>query len=147
MQDGAPVHFTTEAEKFLSETFRGRVISRGTDNAWPAHSPVLILLDFYFWAVVQRRVYVAKPSTIAELINVVKQFPSEINEEVLENVALKVLDRARLCLQVNGGHFQQLMKSGSKILNGRMCVKIIKNPLMRNTLVYHYPLFFLLGTF
>ena len=114
MQDGAPVHCTTEAKQFLVEKFQGRVISRGTANAWPAHSPDINPLDFYFWAVAQKRVYEAKPSTIAELINVVKQFASEIRKEVLENVALDVLERARLCLQVNGGHFQQLKKRGSK---------------------------------
>ena len=53
----------------------------------------------------------AKPSTITELINVVKRFASEISDEVLENVALDVLDRARLCLQVNRSHFQQLKKT------------------------------------
>ena len=78
------------------------------------HSPDVNPLEFYFWAVAQRRVYEAKPSTISELINVVKQFASEISGEVLENVALDVLDRARLCLQVNGGHFQKLKKRGSK---------------------------------
>ena len=114
MQDDALVYCTTETKNFLDQKFRGRVISRGTDNAWPAHSPDLNPLDFYFWAVAQRRVYKAKPSTIAELINVLKQFASEISKEELENVALVVLDRARLCLQVNGGHFQQLKKKGSK---------------------------------
>ena len=33
LQDGAPVHCTTEAKKFLAEIFRGRVISHDTDNA------------------------------------------------------------------------------------------------------------------
>ena len=68
--------------------FWGRVISRGTDNAWPAHCPDLNSLDFYFWAVAQKRVYEAKLSTYAELIIVVKQFVPEIREELLENVAL-----------------------------------------------------------
>ena len=76
-----------------------------------------------------------------------KQFASEISEEVLKNVAQDVLDRARLCLQVNGGHFQQLMRRGSKRYNALICDKIIENPLQRNSLVYRYPLFFLLRLF
>ena len=34
-----------------------------------------------------------------------KQFASEKSKKVLENVAVDVLYRARLCLQVNGGPF------------------------------------------
>ena len=40
---GAPVHRTTEAKKFLAEKLRDRVINRGTDSAWPVHSPDLIV--------------------------------------------------------------------------------------------------------
>ena len=117
MQDNTTVHCATDSKKFLAENFRGRVISRGTDNAWPAHSTDLNPIYFHFWAVAQRRVYEAKLSTIFDLINVVKQFVSEISEEVPENVAQDVVDRARLCLQVNGDNFQQLRSSGSKRLN------------------------------
>ena len=90
------------------------MISRGADNKWPAHSPDLNPLDFCFWAVAQRRVYKAKPSTISEIIIVVKQIASEISDEVQENFAEDVLDRTRLCQQVNGSHFQQLNIRGSE---------------------------------
>ena len=105
MQDGTLVHCTTKAKKFLAEKFRDTVISRGTDNAWPSHSPGLEQLYFYFWIVAQRIVYETKPSAIAELINVMEQFVFESNKEVLENIALDVLDWATLCLQINGGNF------------------------------------------
>ena len=71
MQDGVPVHCTTEAKNFLAEKFRGRVISRFIDNACPANSLELIPLDSYFLAVAQRTVYKTKPSTVAEIINIV----------------------------------------------------------------------------
>ena len=122
MQVSAPVHFTTEAKKFIVENFRGKVISRSTDNAWPAHS-----LDLDFWTVAQRRVYEAKSSTIAELINVVEHFASGIREEVLENVALDLLYyRAMHCLQVNGGHFKQLKKTVPKDKMGRCVLRLSK---------------------
>ena len=114
MQDGAPVHCTTEVKDFLVDKFSDRVISRGTEIGWPANSPDLNPLDFYFWALAQREVYATKPSTISEVIDVVKQFASESSEEVLKNVALDVLERARLCLEVNGGHFQHLKKMRSR---------------------------------
>ena len=88
----------TRPEEFLVDKFRTRVISRGTDIAWPDHSPDLNSLDFHFWALAQRQVYATKPSTVYELIDVVKQYAAECPEDVLKNVALNVLKRARLCL-------------------------------------------------
>ena len=46
MQGGAPAHCTTAAKEFLLYKFAGRVISRGTQIAWPAYSPDLNPLDF-----------------------------------------------------------------------------------------------------
>ena len=61
MQDGAPAHCTKDAKEFLLEKFRGKVISRGIDIAWPAHSPDINQLDFHFWVLAQRQVYASNP--------------------------------------------------------------------------------------
>ena len=53
MQDSAPPYCTNVVLEFLIEKFRGRVISRRTENSWPAHSPDFNSLDFNFWAEVQ----------------------------------------------------------------------------------------------
>ena len=45
---GAPAHCTTAAKEFILKMFRGRVISRGTDVARPAHSPDLNPPDFHY---------------------------------------------------------------------------------------------------
>ena len=65
--------------------------------AWPAHSPNLNPLDFHFWALAERQVYATKPSPVDELIDVFKQYAAECREDVLKNVPLNVLKRARLC--------------------------------------------------
>ena len=62
-------------------------------------------MDFHFWALAQRQVYATKPSTADELIDVVKQYAAECREDVLKNVALNVLNWARLYLEQRGGHF------------------------------------------
>ena len=62
-------------------------------------------LNFHFWALAQRQVYATKPSTADELIDVVKQYAAECREDVLKNVALNVLNWARLYLEQRGGHF------------------------------------------
>ena len=48
MHDGAPAHCTTTAKEFLLNKFGGRVINRGTQLAWPAHSPDLNPLALYY---------------------------------------------------------------------------------------------------
>ena len=66
--------------------------------------------EFQFVALAQRRVYAASPPVIAEVIDVVKQFASEISKDEPRDVALGVLERARLCLDFTGGHLQHFQK-------------------------------------
>ena len=57
-QDGAPPHFSSAARTFLSSVFPDeRIIARRYPIRWPAHSPDLTPLDYYFWAVVKDGVY------------------------------------------------------------------------------------------
>ena len=109
MQDGAPSHCTTVAKEFLKDKFQGRVISRGTEIPWPAHSPDLNPLDFHFWAAAQKQVYSVKPASIGSLVECVKEFAEGYSENTIRNVCNTVLKRARLCLQAGGGHFQHLL--------------------------------------
>ena len=102
------------------------MISRGTDNAWLAHTPDLKPLDIYFSVVAQRRAYEAKPSTTTELFNVTKQFASENSDEKLENVVLVVLERARLCLQVDGAIFNNTRKGVPIDKMGQNVLKLSK---------------------
>ena len=106
MQDSAPVYCPTAAKEFLLTKFAVRVISRSTQIARPAHSPDFNSLGFYYWTLAQKEVYSAKPTTVNELINVVRRFSKEHRENVLRSVALNVFKRANLCVQQNGGHFQ-----------------------------------------
>ena len=59
----APQYFAWHKQKCFAPN--------SSDKAWPAHSPDLNPLHVYFWTVAQSKIYDAKPSTIAELINVV----------------------------------------------------------------------------
>ena len=74
-------------------------LESGKPKSLCAYSPDLNPLDFNFLALAQRQFYAAKSSTVDELINVVKQYSAECSEEVLKNVALNVLRRARVFVQ------------------------------------------------
>ena len=50
-QDGARVHTTQEVRDWLDNKFHGRVISDKMDVPWPARSPDLSPLDYWFWVI------------------------------------------------------------------------------------------------
>ena len=47
-QDGTSLHFGRQVGQYLNETFRGRWIGRKGTIEWPAKSPDLTPLDFFF---------------------------------------------------------------------------------------------------
>ena len=77
-QDGARVHTTNDCLAFLQDKFQGRVISNRLNFFWPAKSPDLNPLDFYFWGVAEARFRKEKPKTIVELKAVVENFGGEL---------------------------------------------------------------------
>ena len=84
MLDGAPAHVSKECIAFLENKFCGRVITRHGENPWPAYSPDLNILDFYFWGFANQKVWRQKPSTITEL--------REIVEDVAQNLSGQIID-------------------------------------------------------
>ena len=109
-QDGARVHTTNDVKKFLTEKFHGRVISNGLEVAWPAKSPDLNPLDFYFWGAAESKVHEEKPKTVEDLKEVVETFSRSIQKETLWKVADNFMKRVQFCFDENGGHFQHLLK-------------------------------------
>ena len=68
MQDGAPPpHYTNVALQFLKEKFRGRVINKRSEIIWPAHSPNMNPLDFWFWGYVESQPISKNPRNINEM--------------------------------------------------------------------------------
>ena len=66
-QDGATVHTTTVAREWLGDKFDGRVISRLINRPWPAKSPDLSPLDFWFWSVAMAELRRAPPGSVQDL--------------------------------------------------------------------------------
>ena len=59
-QDGAPAHYANKVRNFLNEKFPGTWIGRRGSIEWPARSPDLTPMDFFFWGVLRDRVYTHK---------------------------------------------------------------------------------------
>ena len=100
---------------WLQEAFQGRVISRLTTIAWPAKSPDMSCLDFWFWGVAMEEVRKSKHSTLNELKAVVEAFAESVDQEEVKRSARSTWNRARACKAVAGASFEGSLE---KILRG-----------------------------
>jgi hypothetical protein len=91
--DSAPPHFS-------------RWIGCGGPRNWPARSPDLNPLDFFLWGYVKNVVYRHPIDTEEKLRGRIQEAFATITPEMVTNSKRSLLRRARLCLQMNGDHFE-----------------------------------------
>ncbi|CAK1600423.1 unnamed protein product [Parnassius mnemosyne] len=109
--DGAPAHFSTIVRDYLNELYGDRWIGRGGPVAWPARSPDMTPLDFFLWGHMKQIVYSTPISTREELLQKVMAAASQIKENrtVLKKTVRSVALRTTVCMDENGGHFENLI--------------------------------------
>ena len=105
-QDGAPCHCANKCLEFLQAKFQGRVISRRTPFSWPAHSPDLSPLDYWFWGSIEKNLGQHQPESLSQLKMVVENLASGIDEAQVRRSAENIRKRISLCAANNGGHFE-----------------------------------------
>lgn len=108
-QDGAPPHNTLLVREFLNNKYRVWIGASGP-IAWPPRSPDLSPLDFYLWGAITDFVNERDCENLQELKNYIQDKIIEINQDplVFERVRQNFLRRCRLCLQKNGGRFENV---------------------------------------
>lgn len=109
-QDGAPPHYTAPVRQFLNETFPGRWIGRRGPVEWPARSPDLTPLDFFLWGHLKTKVYATQPESLEDLRARIVRECRLVTPEMFSNVRRRFQDQLYFCMEVNGGHFQHLVK-------------------------------------
>lgn len=111
-QDGAPPHFSRIVTKYLNETFPERWIGRGGPINWPARSPDLSPLDYFLWGQIKSLVYADKSVNRQQLLNKIIEACNNIRNdaELLSRSTKSIIQRAELCVNQNGGHFEQFLK-------------------------------------
>jgi hypothetical protein len=108
--DGTPPHFSRRAREILDQQYPDRWIGRGGPRNWPARSPDLNPLDFFLWGHVKNVVYRHPIDTEEQqLKGRIQEAFATITPEMVRNSKRSLLRRARLCLQMNGGHFEHLL--------------------------------------
>ena len=95
--------------EILNQQYPDRWIGRGGPRHWPPRSPDLNPLDFFLWGHVKNVVYRHAIETEEELRNLIQEAFNAVTPQMIMESKLSLLRRARLCLQMNGGHFEQLL--------------------------------------
>ncbi|GFY22248.1 putative DD41D transposase [Trichonephila clavipes] len=96
--DGAPAHFSGDVRNYLDVTFGQQRIGRGGPVRWPARSPDLSCLDFYFWGHMKLLVYDTPVDNAEELVARIAVAAGEIRNSpgVFQNVRMSMRRRYNL---------------------------------------------------
>ena len=120
-QDGASPHNHRDVKAYLNVRFPNRWIGNNSDTLgpatgndgrpirWPARSPDMTPLDFFYWPYVKNRLYNGRAyANLEELQAQIIEISNSITREMLENVMQSFYNRLWRCTIVNGGHFEHL---------------------------------------
>lgn len=108
-QDGASPHTSHLSQDWLKQHFGKRVVSLKTDFEWAPHSPDLSPPDFFLWGYLKDKVYANKPRTISELKVNIREEIRAIPRSVCKSVMLNFAMRLKKCVDLNGGHLEQVL--------------------------------------
>lgn len=109
--DGAPAHYVRDVRNYLDITFPNRWIGRGGPVAWPARSPDLSPLDFFFWGRLKALMYETPIESPEELVARLSAAVGEVLEkpDVFANVRRSILRRCSACITSGGHNFEHLL--------------------------------------
>ena len=108
MQDGARPHLP--ARYWITSKFGDHTIGEGLAQPWPARSPDLTPLDFFFWGWLKDAIYRDGPiGSIPELKARIVQCCNAVPQEFLGRACRSVKKRCSKILEVNGGHIENYL--------------------------------------
>lgn len=109
--DGAPAHFFRLVRNHIRAVFGRRCIGRGLAVPWPARSPDKTPCDFFLWGFFKDVVYATPVETREDLLERIHNAARQLRErpEIFRRVRESLVRRSRLCLEVQGRHFEHLL--------------------------------------
>lgn len=108
-QDGATCHTSGETMALLNENFPGRLISRGSDVAWPPRSCDLTPYDFFLWGYLKSLVYANSPASIQDLKDNIRTEITKVTPDLCERVIGNWRSRMTACKRSRGGHLNDVI--------------------------------------
>jgi hypothetical protein len=106
--DGARPHFSHNVQGILNRMYPNRWMGRDGPRHWLAWSPDLSPLDFFWWGHV-KNVYNWPIHNEEDLRNRLQGSFGTITPKMVRASKLSLLQRAQLCVEMNGGHFEHLL--------------------------------------
>jgi len=107
--DGAPSHNSVNVRRLLDRVFPEKWIGRGGPQTWPPRSPDLTPLDFFLWGHIKEYVYQTPVNDREELHMRIMEAFATVTPEMIRNAGRSLIRRARLCIQLGGGHFEHML--------------------------------------
>jgi len=102
MHDGAPPHFSLSVCAWLDQKFLGR---RGP-HKWPARSPDPTLCDFFLWGWAKEEVYRAKPCTMEQLEDRIRNVITSVPHDFLQKTVDSIPGRLRKLVDAAGAYIE-----------------------------------------
>ena len=106
MHDGAPPHFALGVRAWLYQKFPGRWLGRRGPHEWPAKSPDLTPCDFSLWGWVKEEVYQAKPRTMEQLEDRIRNVIINAPHEFLQKTVDSMPGRLRKMVDAAGAYIE-----------------------------------------
>lgn len=107
--DGATCHTTEVNLNYLRQFYENRLISLRCDPEFPPRSPDLTLVDYFLFPHLKNTIFKNTINNVQELRDRITEECARVTPETLQSVFNNMRRRVHLCLQQEGGHFQQLL--------------------------------------
>ena len=102
-QDGAPPYWALRVRRSLDMRFPGQWIGRGGPIPWPARSPDVTPLDFFFWGYVKDLVFQTPVADIDDLTTRIREVIATVNVNMLANTWNKTQEKTGVSARQRGG--------------------------------------------
>ncbi|XP_058810894.1 uncharacterized protein LOC131675773 [Phymastichus coffea] len=104
MHDGAPAHTAVNVRNYLDQVYGGHWIGNNGPVRWPARSPDLNPLDYFYWGTSKEAVYhnggLNDPN---DMIQRIQHHAQHLEPEKIHAAIHQIRRRAILCIQQQGG--------------------------------------------
>lgn len=107
--DGAPPHNAAIVVNCLNTNFGEKWLANNGPIRWPARSPDITPLDFYFWGFLKNKIYSVRSNTVEELRENFEAALRSIKHLNIWNSMNGVRRRCQLCINANGLQFEHLL--------------------------------------
>lgn len=109
MQDGCGPHNANAVRTYLNRHFQRKWLGTNGPVRWPPRSPCLNPLDYFLWGFLKNKVYYNVVEDVNELRRRIVEAFTQITPNMIAKATKQMSKRTRLCIQKNGGHFQQFL--------------------------------------